>query len=134
MEKVLDIFHSDYFSFPPARSMSGFFLNLYHENLFRFLEVKLLRVWGPLQTWCPEISCSHISPCSVSSSLSKLLLSVLTSLWFPWLLLQVSRSWLCLSECFCLSKFQGGGFSPDLISLMGPRIVLIFSLSSLLLF
>ena len=134
MKKVLDMFHSDYFSLPPARSVSGFFLNLYCENLFSFLEVNLMRVWDSLQTWCPEISYSHTRPCSVSSSFSKRLLSVLTSLWFPWLLLQVSRSWLCLFEWICLSGFQVGGLSCHLISLMGPRIVLIFSLSSLLFF
>lgn len=47
MEKVLDMFHSDYFFLPPARSVGGLFLNIYCENLFSFLEVKLMRVESP---------------------------------------------------------------------------------------
>lgn len=47
MEKVLGVFHKDYFSPTPGRNMRVFFLVLHHEKLVYFLEAKFPKVWGP---------------------------------------------------------------------------------------
>lgn len=56
----------------------------------------------------PRGSHSHASPHSASSNSLKLALSLLTSLWLWWVLFQISRSYLWLSEFTCISSFKSG--------------------------
>lgn len=91
MEKALDVFHSDYSSYPPPLAI-GIFLVFRCENLLWFLESKPMEVYGLPET----AALSSFAPLVQTQSLAihqNYHLSI-PNLWPWWLLLQVSRSWL----------------------------------------
>lgn len=122
MEKALDIFHNDYYSHPTG-DLSWFFIV---RTCWGFLEAKPIEVWGLPKT---AASSSHASPYSISSISSKLLF---VSLWFQWLLLQVSRSWLWLPS-FTSLQISGWWAACNLSSMISPRKVIIFQFIQLFL-
>lgn len=91
---ALGIFHSDYFSLPPATALRGSFLAFYHKNLVGFLEVKPTEVWTPLRLNPTRDSHSCVSLPSASSDSSHLPFMCPYQFMALALLLQLSRSQL----------------------------------------
>ena len=87
-----------------------------------FLEVNPMGMWETQKIGYPRVFNSQVSSHSDSSNLNYWV-SVLSSLWLEWCLLQVSRSQLWFSVFASLSRFQGSSLTCDLSSLRNLRII-----------
>ena len=131
MTKALGLLHSGSSSPPSARDTRGSFWDPHHGNLEGFLGVNPKKCGG-LLSLCPlqffTFTLVLTQPPAIHQNHH---LSVPSCLWLQQILLPISRSHLLYpSRCPHLLGFQGGHLSCDLSSLMGPRKLLIFSLSS----
>ena len=80
-------------------------------------------MWETQKIGYPRVFNSQVSSHSASSNLNYWV-SVLSSLWLEWCLLQVSRSQLWFSVFASLSRFQGSSLPSNISSLPGPRNII----------
>ena len=124
------LYHTS-FSSPPAGSKRGFFSDIHHENLAKFLKVKFTKVWvHPITGFPPEFSLSVLSRLTPQQLIN--FSSDFPSLpWFPQRCLLSGFSPVsCDFRYLSLSSFRGSGWSCDLTSLMNLRRVIDFSVCS----
>jgi hypothetical protein len=83
------------------------FLCQSHERIFHWCTLK--RTWKcslKKRMWHPGASCSFMTAHPASNSSQKWSFQCSYYLWFQWLLFQVNRSQLYISECMGLSSFS----------------------------